>query len=128
MGLAVAGVRGRNSNVMPERCGTEVDDECAAILLPKFAKTKEFGMPGSYLLHDYEPRRAAMEAAAFPKVADRTDAFVRLFAKMERIVGHDNAMQVFTDGNYLSDGQPDPSRKKMRPEMITRLLTRKLVV
>jgi hypothetical protein len=92
------------------------------------AALKEFGMPGRYLLDDYEPRRAAMEAAAFPRIADRTDAFVRLFAKMERIVGHDNAMHVFTDGNYLSDGQPDPSRKKMRPEMITRLLTRKLVV
>jgi hypothetical protein len=52
---------------------------------------------------------------------------VRLFGKMERIVGHDNAMHVFTEGNYLSDGQDDPSRKKMRPEMITRLLTRKLV-
>jgi hypothetical protein len=92
------------------------------------AALKEFGMPGRYLLDDYEPRRAAMEAAAFPKIADRTDAFVRLFSKMERIVGHDNAMQVFTEGNYLSDGQPDPSRKKMRPETITRLLTRKLVV
>ncbi len=89
---------------------------------------KEFGMPGRYLLEDYEPRRAAMEAAAFPKIADRTDAFVRVFSKMERIVGHDNAMHVFTEGNYLSDGQPDPSRKKLRPEMITRLLTRKLMV
>lgn len=88
---------------------------------------KEFGMPGAYLLEDYESRRAAMEAAAFPTIAERKQAFVRLFAKMERIVGRDNAMQVFTEGNYLSDGQPDPSRKKMRPEMITRLLTHKLV-
>jgi hypothetical protein len=103
-------------------------DEDAGVMPDVLAALKEFGMPGSYLLHDYEPRRAAMEAAAFPRVADRTDAFVRLFAKMERIVGHDNAMHVFTEGNYLSDGQPDPSRKKMRPEMITRLLTRKLVV
>lgn len=88
---------------------------------------KEFGMPGAYLLENYEQRRAAMEAAAFPTMSERKDAFVRLFAKMERIVGHDNAMTVFTEGNYLSDGLPDPSRRKMRPEMITRLLTRKLV-
>jgi hypothetical protein len=91
------------------------------------AALKEFGMPGAYLLDDYEPRRAAMEAAAFPTLAERKEAFVRLFAKMERIVGHDNAMEVFTEGNYLTDGQPSTTRKKMRPEMITRLLTRKLV-
>jgi hypothetical protein len=36
-------------------------------------------------------------------------------------------MEVFTEGNYLTDAQPSTSRKKMRPEMITRLLTRKLV-
>jgi hypothetical protein len=35
-------------------------------------------------------------------------------------------MQVFTEGNYLSDGVDDASVKKMRPEMITRLLTRRL--
>jgi hypothetical protein len=92
------------------------------------ASLKEFGMPGRYLLEDYEERRAAMEAAAFPKISDRTDAFVRVFSKMERIVGKDNAMEVFTEGNYLSDGQPDPTRKKIRPEMITRMLTRKLMV
>lgn len=91
------------------------------------AALKEFGMPGAYLLDDYEPRRAAMEAAAFPKLTERKEAFVRLFSKMERLVGNDNAMQVFTQGNYLSDGRPDPSRRKMRPEMITRLLTRKMV-
>jgi|CXWL01.1.fsa_nt_gi hypothetical protein len=89
---------------------------------------KEFGMPGAYLLGDYEKRRAAMEAAAFPTLAAKKDAFVRIFAKMARVVGHDNAMRVFTEGNYLSDGQPDPSKKKMRPEMITRLVTRKLAV
>ena len=87
---------------------------------------KEFGMPGAYLLDDYDARRAAMEHAAFPSLADKTGAFVRLFAKMERVVGHDNAMRVFTEGNYLSDGQEDASKKKMRPEMITRLITRKL--
>ena len=67
-------------------------------------------------------------APAFPTLAAKKEAFVRIFAKMSRIVGHDNAMRVFTEGNYLSDGQPDPSRKKMRPEMITRLVTRKLAV
>ena len=87
---------------------------------------KEFGMPGAYLLGDYEVRRAAMEEAAFPTLAAKKEAFVRLFGKMTRIVGEANAMRVFTEGNYLSDGQPDPSRKKMRPEMITRLVTRKL--
>jgi hypothetical protein len=87
---------------------------------------KEFGMPGAYLLDDYGERRAAMEHAAYPTLASKKSAFVRLFAKMTRIVGHDNAMRVFTEGNYLSDGQPDPSRLKLRPEMITRLLTRRL--
>lgn len=101
--------------------------EDASVMPAVLNALKEFGMPGSYLLEDYEARRAAMEAAAFPTLTERKDAFVRLFAKMERLVGRENAMHVFTEGNYLSDGQPDPSRKKMRPEMITRLLTRKLV-
>ncbi len=87
---------------------------------------KEFGMPGAYLLEGYDARRAAMEDAAYPTLADKKGAFVRLFAKMERIVGRENAMRVFSEGNYLSDGVHDPSRKKMRPEMITRLLTRRL--
>jgi hypothetical protein len=87
---------------------------------------KEFGMPGAYLLDDYDARRAAMEAAAFPTLAAKKDAFVRLFAKVERVVGRENAMRVFTEGHYLSDGQPDASKKPMRPELITRLITRKL--
>jgi hypothetical protein len=87
---------------------------------------KEFGMPGAYLMDDYGPRREAMEHAAFPTLAEKKAAFVRLFSKMERIVGHDNAVRVFTEGNYLSDGVDDPSKKKMKPEMITRLLTRRL--
>ncbi len=41
---------------------------------------KEFGMPGAYLLDDYEARRAAMEAAAFPTLASKKEAFVRVFA------------------------------------------------
>ena len=32
---------------------------------------KEFGMPGAYLLDDYGERRAAMEQAAFPTLADK---------------------------------------------------------
>lgn len=87
---------------------------------------KEFGMPGAYLLDDYEERRAAMEHAAFPTLAAKKDAFVRIFSKMSRVIGETNAMRVFTEGNYLSDGIEDPSRKKMRPELITRLMTRKL--
>ncbi len=87
---------------------------------------KEFGMPGAYLLDDYGERRTAMEQAAYPTLAAKKGAFRRLFAKMTRIVGHENAMTVFTEGNYLSDGQNDPTRQKMRPEMITRLMTRRL--
>ena len=87
---------------------------------------KEFGMPGAYLLDDYDARRAAMEHAAFPTLADKKGAFVRLFAKISRIIGRENAMRVFTEGNYLSDGADDPSKKKMKPEMVTRMLTRRL--
>jgi Fatty acid desaturase len=87
---------------------------------------KEFGMPGAYLLDDYEARRTAMESAAFPTLAAKKEAFVRVFAKVTRMIGRENAMRVFTEGNYLSDGVDDPSRKKMKPELITRLITRKL--
>lgn len=89
---------------------------------------KEFGMPGAYLLDDYDERRAAMEQAAFPTLAEKKGAFVRLFQKVSRVVGHDNALRVFSEGNYLSDGFNDTSKKKLRPELITRLLTRKLAV
>lgn len=87
---------------------------------------KEFGMPGAYLLDDYGERRTAMEQAAYPTMAAKKREFVRIFDKMTRVVGAENAMRVFTEGNYLSDGVDDPSRAKMRPEMITRLLTRRL--
>ncbi len=87
---------------------------------------KEFGMPGPYLLDDYDERRAAIEQAAFPTLADKKDAFVRLFAKVTRLVGRDNALRVFSEGNYLSDGFDDATKKKLRPELITRLLVRKL--
>lgn len=104
-------------------CLAQDPDAMAGVLLA----LKEFGMPGGYLLEDYEARRAAMEAAAFPTLAERKEAFTRVFAKVERMVGYDNAMQVFTEGNYLSDGKPGSERKAIRPEMITRMLTRKLV-
>jgi len=87
---------------------------------------KEFGMPGTYLLDDYDERRAAIEQAAFPTLADKKDAFVRLFAKVSRLVGRENALRVFSEGNYLSDGLDDKTKKRLRPELITRLLTRKL--
>ena len=87
---------------------------------------KEFGMPGTYLLDNYDDRRAAIEAAAFPTLADKRDAFVRLFAKVTRLIGRDNALRVFSEGNYLSDGFDDATKKKLRPELITRLLVRKL--
>ena len=89
---------------------------------------KEFGMPGAYLLDDYDERRAAMEQAAFPTLAEKKGAFVRLFQKVSRIVGRQNALRVFSEGNYLSDGFDDTSRKKLRPELITRLLTRRLAL
>ena len=87
---------------------------------------KEFGMPGAYLLDEYEARRAKMEDAAYPTLAEKKGAFVGMFAKLTRVIGHDNAMRVFTEGNYLSDGTSSSSQKKMRPELITRLITRKL--
>ena len=87
---------------------------------------KEFGMPGTYLLDDYDERRAAIETAAFPTLADKKNAFSRLFAKVTRLVGRDNALRVFSEGHYLSDGLEDATKKKLRPELITRLLVRKL--
>ena len=90
------------------------------------AALKEFGMPGGYLLDGYGDRRTAMENAAFPTLSAKKAAFTRLFAKISRIIGRENAMRVFTEGNYLSDGADDPSKKKMKPEMVTRMLTRRL--
>ena len=87
---------------------------------------KEFGMPGTYLLDDYSERQAAIEQAAFPTLADRKDAFVRLFAKVTRLVGRDNALRVFSEGHYLSAGLDERAQKRLRPELITRLITRKL--
>ncbi len=89
---------------------------------------KEFGMPGTYLLNSWDERRAAMEQAAFPTLAEKKGAFVRLFEKVSRLVGRENALRVFSEGNYLSDGFDDARKKRLRPELITRLLTRKLGV
>ena len=51
----------------------------------------------------------------FPSSADHKQAFVRLFEKMTRVVGDENAMTVFTEGNYLSDGVEDlPARRCAR--------------
>jgi hypothetical protein len=86
---------------------------------------KEFGMPGANLLDGYDARQAAMEDAAYPTLAEKKGAFVAMFSKLTRVVGRDNAMRVFTEGNYLG-GADESSQKKMRPELITRLITRKL--
>jgi hypothetical protein len=97
-------------------------------LMPMIVEAlKEFGMPGAYLLEEYTARQAAMEDAAYPTLADKKAAFVALFSKMERIVGRENALRVFTEGNYMGEGDEGAApKKKMRPELITRLITRKL--
>jgi hypothetical protein len=99
------------------------DPECMTLVL---AALKEFGMPGVYMLSDWDARKAAMEEAAFPTLAEKRGAFIRLFRKIERLVGRENALHVFTEGSYMSDGFQDPTKKKLRPELITRLITRKL--
>jgi hypothetical protein len=99
------------------------DPDCMPMVIDAL---KEFGMPGAYMLTDYDARRSAMEDAAFPTLAEKRGAFVRLFGKMERLIGRENALRVFSEGNYMSDGLDDPSKKKLKPELITRLITRKL--
>jgi len=87
---------------------------------------KEFGMPGTYLVNDWDEHRARMEQAAFPTLADKKGAFVRLFSKVTRLVGRENALRVFSEGHYLLADLDEDTRKKLRPELITRLITRKL--
>ena len=84
---------------------------------------KEFGMPGAYLIDRYDERRTAMENAAFPTVGAKRSAFARLFAKLERMVGRDRAMEVLVDGEYLAS--PDASGRTRRPSqaLISRLIT-----
>ena len=37
-----------------------------------------------------------MEEAAFPTLAEKRGAFVRLFGKMERLIGRENSLRVLT--------------------------------
>lgn len=87
---------------------------------------KEFGMPGAYLVDQYDARRTAMEQAAFPTLAAKKGAFARLFSKLERMVGHGEAMRVLVEGNYLSDPDEVPRRKRPSPELISRLITARI--
>jgi hypothetical protein len=87
---------------------------------------KEFGMPGAYLIDRYDERRTAMENAAFPTVSAKRGAFARLFAKLTRMVGHDRAMEVLVDGNYLSDGSETSRKKRPSQALISRLITAKV--
>jgi hypothetical protein len=87
---------------------------------------KEFGMPGAYLVDRYDERRTAMENAAFPTVSAKRAAFVRLFAKLERMVGRDRAMEVLTEGNYLGDSDDNSRRKRPSQALISRLITAKI--
>ena len=87
---------------------------------------KEFGMPGAYLIDRYEERRAAMENAAFPTVSARRSAFARLFAKLQRMVGRDRAMEVLVDGQYLAGGDGTGRTRKPSQALISRLITAKV--
>ena len=84
---------------------------------------KEFGMPGAYLVDQYDERRAAMEQAAFPTLSARKSAFTRLFGKLKRMVGHDDAMRVLSEGDYLVAGDSPASQRRPSPALITRLIT-----
>lgn len=87
---------------------------------------KEFAMPGAAILDDYTERRTQMEKAAFPTRADRLGAFRRVFSKVSRLVGNERATTVFSEGNYLVDGDGSEEKKRPSPEAITRLITRRL--
>ena len=132
-----AGARARSRQLLARtrrgtRCSTKSARRSASSNDPEalpmvIEALKEFGMPGAYLLDDYDDAPSGDGSRQRSRRSPRRRrAFVRLFAKMERILGRAAAMRVFTEGNYLSDGRDDPSKKKMRPEMITRLITRKL--
>jgi hypothetical protein len=84
---------------------------------------KEFGMPGAYLVDEYDERRAAMEKAAFPTLGSRRSAFKRLFAKLERMVGHASAIEVLSDGDYLAEGGGTSPLRRPSPALISRLIT-----
>lgn len=105
----------------------DVLDAQPELMPDAIAALKEFGMPGAYLIDRYDERRTAMENAAFPTVSAKRAAFARLFAKLERMVGRDRAMEVLTEGNYLGDADDNRSRRK-RPSqaLISRLITAKI--
>lgn len=84
---------------------------------------KEFGMPGAYLLERYDERRAAMERAAFPTLGARRAAFRRLFAKLQRMVGREDAVRVLAEGDYLAEGDATSSARRPSPALISRLIT-----
>jgi hypothetical protein len=84
---------------------------------------KEFGMPGAYLVDQYDERRAAMEQAAFPTLSQRRSAFKRLFSKLERMVGHDCAMRVLVEGDYLAESNGTSATRRPSTALITRLIT-----
>lgn len=87
---------------------------------------KEFAMPGAFVLEDYDERRAQMEQAAFPTLSSKLKAFRRVFGKVARMVGEDNAMRVFTEGNYMTDGVSVAGKSRPRPETITRLMVSRI--
>ena len=82
-------------------------------------------MPGASLLDDYEAPREPWKPRRprrWPRRKKRSCAF----GKVTRIIGRENAMRVFTEGNYLPMVSTTRRAKKMKPEMITRLIMRKL--
>lgn len=84
---------------------------------------KEFGMPGAYLVDHYDERRAAMEQAAFPTLSARRSAFKRLFSKLERMVGRDDAMRVLVEGDYLAGDSGGATNRRPNAALISRLIT-----
>ena len=104
----------------------DVLDEEPELLPPVIDALKEFGMPGAYLVDAYDERKAAMEQAAFPTVSGRRAAFSRLFGKLERMLGRDNAMTVLVDGNYLADGNESSRKKRPSAALISRLITARI--
>ncbi|HET6615547.1 MAG TPA: acyl-ACP desaturase [Dehalococcoidia bacterium] len=104
----------------------DVLDEHPELMPMVIDALKEFGMPGAYLIDRYEERRSAMENAAFPTVSAKRSAFARLFAKLERMVGHDRAMEVLVDGQYLAGGDGTGRARKPSQALISRLITAKV--
>lgn len=90
---------------------------------PMIDSLMEFGMPGGYLIPQYDERRQAMEQAAFPTLSAKKGAFQRLFAKLVRMVGQEDAMRVLVDGNYLADVDESSKKRKPNRALISRLIT-----